>query len=119
MALLTRQERGREAERAAAAYLERAGLAIVARNWRCRHGELDLVARDGATVVFVEVRARASAGFGGARGSIDHRKRAKLVTTAGAYLARFREPPPCRFDAVLLEGTVSPRITWVRNAFEV
>ena len=68
--------RGVAAEKAASDYLERAGLRIVARNWHCRYGELDIVARDGGTLVFVEVRQRRASGFGGAAASIDAAKRA-------------------------------------------
>ena len=109
-------ERGREAEARAAAFLEAQGLTVVARNWRCRFGEIDLVARDGGTLVFVEVRARASRAFGGAAESIGRLKRRKLIAAANLYLATRRIDRPCRFDAVLLEG--GDRIRWVRDAFQ-
>ena len=107
--------RGREAERLAADFLARKGLRIVARNWRCRFGEIDLVARDGAMLIFVEVRLRTSANFGGAAESIDAAKRRKLVAAANLYLSARGADSPCRFDAVLIEA--DGRLNWVRDAF--
>ncbi len=108
--------RGAEAETMAAAFLERAGLRVIERNYRCRLGEIDLVARDGATTVFVEVRQRASSAFGGAAASITAAKRQRLIKAARHYLSRLRTLPQCRFDALLIEGD-PPRIDWVKNAF--
>ncbi|MPZ43429.1 MAG: YraN family protein [Betaproteobacteria bacterium] len=108
-------ERGRETERQAAEFLQGQGMRIVARNWRCRFGEIDLVARDGSTLVFVEVRARASRAFGGAAESIDYAKRRKLVAAANLYLAARKLDAACRFDAVLIEADGHMR--WVRDAF--
>jgi putative endonuclease len=108
--------RGSEAEAIAAAFLERKGLAILARNYRCRLGEIDLVVRDGDTTVFVEVRSRASSAFGGAAASITAAKRQRLLKAARHYLSRERVVPPCRFDALLIEGD-PPRIDWLRDAF--
>jgi putative endonuclease len=109
-------KRGTEAEAMAAAFLEGCGMRVMARNYRCRFGEIDLVMRDGATTVFVEVRSRASAAFGGAAASITARKRARLVRAARHYLSRLRATPQCRFDALLIEGD-PPRIEWLRDAF--
>lgn len=109
-------QRGAPAEALAAAFLEQRGLTIVERNYRCRLGEIDLVAHDGGTTVFVEVRRRASASFGSAAASITAAKRRKLLKTARHYLARLRTAPQCRFDALLIEGE-PPRIEWIRNAF--
>ena len=101
---------GVAAEAAAVEHLRRAGLAIIVRNWSCRHGELDIIARDGATLVFVEVRQRASRRFGGAAVSIGAAKRAKLIASAQAYLQTLPAIPPCRFDAVCFDdaGAVFP-----------
>ena len=109
-------QRGVESEAMAAAFLEGRGLTIVARNYRCRLGEIDLVAREGGTTVFVEVRRRASSAFGGAAASITTAKRLKLLKAARHYLSRLRTMPQCRFDALLIEGE-PPRIEWIRNAF--
>ena len=108
--------RGAEAEALAAAFLERKGLTVIERNYRCRLGEIDLVARDGDTTVFVEVRQRATNAFGGAAASITSSKRLKLLRAARFYLSRQRSMPACRFDALLIEGD-PPRIDWIRNAF--
>ncbi|MCC6535124.1 MAG: YraN family protein [Burkholderiales bacterium] len=108
-------DRGRHAEALAARYLERRGLRIVARNWRCRRGEIDLIARDGPVLVFVEVRQRASRSHGGAAESITLAKRGKLVAAANHYLARAGMESPCRFDAILVDG--QEHLEWVRDAF--
>lgn len=109
--------RGEQAEALAAEFLCNQGLTITERNYRCRHGEIDLIARDGNTVVFVEVRSRASMAYGGAAASITPAKRDRLLKTARHYLAGVHPLPPCRFDAILLTGN-SPSIDWVRNAIE-
>jgi len=106
---------GARAEQLAAEFLAARGLVIMERNWRRRCGELDLVARDGETLVFVEVRLRTSAGFGGAAASITPAKRAKLVAAAGHYLAGLARTPACRFDAVLLDALDPARIEWLQN----
>lgn len=107
--------RGADAERAAELHLIQSGLRIVARNWRCRRGELDIVAQDGATLVFVEVRQRLHQEFGGAAASIGAAKRAKLVAAAQAYLQNLPSVPPCRFDAICFE---SGRLVWLKNCIE-
>ena len=109
-------KRGVEAEAMAAAFLEAKGLRVIERNYRCRLGEIDLVAREGATTVFVEVRQRASSAFGGAAASITAAKRQRLLRAARHYLSRLGTLPECRFDALLIEGD-PPRIEWIRNAF--
>jgi len=108
---------GAQAEALAAQFLAHHGLAIVERNWRRRCGELDLVARDGDTLVFVEVRLRRSGNFGGAAASITAVKRARLVNAANLYLARLPRTPPCRFDAILLDALDPARIEWLRDIF--
>lgn len=109
---------GRAAEDLAADHLRRHGLAIVGRNVRSRHGEIDLVARDGATLVFVEVRLRRPGRFGGAADSITAAKRGRLVAAAREYLARLPRTPACRFDVVLLDGLDAARIVWLRDAID-
>jgi len=108
---------GARAETLAARFLEAKGLAIVGRNFLRRVGEIDLVARDGETLVFVEVRLRRSVAFVGAAASISRVKRARLVAAANLYLARLPSTPPCRFDAVLLDALDPPRIEWLRDIF--
>jgi putative endonuclease len=106
--------RGAAAEALAADFLAAHGLTIVARNYRCRGGEIDLIARDRDTLVFVEVRLRSGEAFGGAAASITSGKRKRLERAAGHYLARIGREPPCRFDAVLLDALDSRRIEWVK-----
>ncbi|MGI4848449.1 MAG: YraN family protein [Janthinobacterium lividum] len=106
------QQRGQAGEDAALDYLQRRGLALVARNFRCKGGEIDLVMRDGQMLVFVEVRRRAHTRFGGAAASVTRTKQARLVIAAQVYLQRFRVPPACRFDVVAIEGE---RLEWLSN----
>lgn len=108
---------GAAAEATALAWLQRQGLRLLARNWRCRAGELDLVLRDGPTIVIVEVRLRASSAFGGAAASIDPRKRRKLITAAQLYLAG-KPDCPCRFDVVTMSDPDGRDLEWIRNAFD-
>ena len=108
--------RGGPDESLAAAFLERQGLKILERNYRCRFGEIDLVAAGDAVLVFVEVRARRSDEFGGAGASITAAKRRRLVATARHYLAAHRSARACRFDVVLLHGD-ERRIEWLTDAF--
>jgi putative endonuclease len=108
--------RGVAFEAIAAAFLQNRGIEIVMHNYQCRLGEIDIVARHGATTIFVEVRRRASAAFGGAAASITAKKRARLLRAARHYLSRMRVMPQCRFDALLIEGE-PPRIEWIQNAF--
>ncbi|MCC7325946.1 MAG: YraN family protein [Burkholderiales bacterium] len=107
--------RGERAEALAADYLMRQGLTLVARNFRTRLGEIDLIARDRDVLVFVEVRLRSSSAFGDAAASITHRKRARLAAAARTYFAMIGHEPTCRFDAILLDGLDPERITWERN----
>lgn len=98
---MDRQELKRLGEEVAARHLERRGLRVLVRNWRIRLGELDLVARDGPVLVFVEVKARRSAAFVDPSAGVDARKRHRLRRLAEAYLALERPAPgPCRFDVV-------------------
>lgn len=116
---------GARYEDAALAYLERAGLALIARNFSCRYGEIDLVMSDRDIVVFVEVRyrrgANARGGFGDGVDSVSAGKRAKLVRAAEVFLAT--QPRlanrTCRFDVLgLADGGTGPTFDWRQNAFE-
>jgi putative endonuclease len=110
-----RNTHGARAEAIGAAFLEARGLSIVERNWRRRCGEIDLIAREGATLVFVEVRLRRSHGFGGAAASITAAKRSRLIAAAGLYLATVRATPSCRFDALLFDALDDDRVEWLRD----
>ena len=115
------QERlGRQGEDLACRELRRRGYAILARRFRTRHGEIDIVARDGDVLVFVEVKARSSRSFGGALGAVTPRKQRQVIAMAQRYMARVRwVARPCRFDVVAIQGGAGepPDITVVRNAF--
>lgn len=109
-----RRAAGRAAEDAALEHLRGNGLTLVQRNYLSRCGEIDLVMRDGATLVFVEVRYRARKSHGSAAETVDYRKRAKLIATAQSYLQRSRWRHACRFDVVALSAT---GVDWIRDAF--
>ena len=112
--------RGVDAEKAARIYLEERGLRLLAQNFRCTAGELDLVMLDSNELVFVEVRYRKSEKFGGAAPSVDFVKRKKLRHAGETFL---QENPrlrfdACRFDVVALTGGDSTyQIEWISDAF--
>ncbi len=113
---MNRRKRGQDAERLARNFLERQGLSFVKSNYRSRLGEIDLVMREGADLVFVEVRYRTSRAFGGALESIDARKRRRLTAVALQYLQGHPNTGGARFDAVAIQA--DGEIDWVRNAFD-
>src|SRR5881394_538015 len=106
---------GARAEDLCAELLRAAGLRLLERNWRCRHGEIDLIAEEDGTLVFAEVRKRSGSGFGGAAESVTDAKRARIVAAARLYLSR-RAESPCRFDVFLVEGEPAS-VRWIRDAF--
>jgi putative endonuclease len=109
------QRAGFDAEDRAAIYLAERGLKIVARNFRTRLGEIDLVAQEGDVLAFVEVRMRASGTFGGALESITPHKQRRLRAAASQFLQKLGREPRCRFDVVLLEAG---EVRWLRAAFD-
>ncbi len=114
----TSSEQGNAAEEQARRYLEGQGLRTVARNVRGRFGELDLIMRQGRSLVFVEVRYRRSSSFGGAIASVDAKKQRKLIATAQGYLQQHPHDGPCRFDVVALDNRPNG-IEWLQNAIEL
>jgi len=114
---VARRDSGDRAEALAATFLEARGLRVLERNWRVRGGEIDLICDDRGSLVFVEVRLRRHAEFGGAAASITVTKQRRVILAARHYLAGKREQP-CRFDAVLLSELCEDSIEWIRNAFE-
>jgi len=121
MAEAATQSIGKYAESLALEHLEARGLDLVARNFRCRSGEIDLVMRDAGCLVFVEVRYRKSGRFASAVESVDQRKQNKLLTAASFFVARhgqFRNLA-MRFDVVALDGRSRDqiRLQWLRDAF--
>jgi len=119
---ITSQQRGEAAEAQARQHLEQRGLRLLARNWRCRLGELDLVMLDADTVVFVEVRYRRHSAWGGAVESVDARKREKLSRTAQLFLQQESRwaKYPCRFDVIAInaDGQAPAHLDWIQNAFD-
>ena len=115
-----RQTLGKIGEDLACRELERRGYAIVARRYRLRGGELDIVARDGPTIVFVEVKARAGRRFGGAVDAVTGLKRHRMVQLALDYLTRHRLTEcSCRFDVVSIQlENGRPTIEVFQNAFD-
>jgi len=111
--LHTTKQIGDAGEEAATRHLVLHGLQVLARNFRVKGGEIDIVCREDATTVFVEVRKRATAGFGGAAYSITPTKQKRLILAARHWLARHGDSA-CRFDCVLLDGD---KLEWVKNAF--
>jgi putative endonuclease len=110
------QQQGREGEQAALRHLVKQGLVLVEANVAYPGGEIDLVMRDGATLVFVEVRARADASHGGAAASIGFHKQRRIVRAAQLYLQRFEEEPACRIDVIAIDGSA---LSWLRGAIEL
>jgi putative endonuclease len=120
---------GLQAEKLAATFLATHGLKLVAQNYHCRFGEIDLIMQDGSSLVFVEVKLRSSSQFGGAAASITPKKQQKIILTAQHYLQQaqsknqFKTEPACRFDAILmnkidLQAGDLKQFEWIRNAFE-
>ena len=89
----------------------------MATNYRCRLGEIDLILWDRDTLVFAEVRLRKNSRFGGAAASITGQKQLKLQRAAAHYLQHLGKTPPCRFDAVLLDGLGEANLEWIQGAF--
>ena len=115
------QVRGERAERFASEHLARNGLITIARNVRCRGGEIDLICRDRDTVVFVEVRLRTNPNFGGAAASIGARKRGRILLAARWWLngaGRAHSQRPCRFDVIAVDGVEPHEINWIKSAFD-
>ncbi|HEX6017656.1 MAG TPA: YraN family protein [Burkholderiaceae bacterium] len=122
MAGTTPKSTGDQAEALALEHLLRHGLTLLCRNYRvargprARGGEIDLIVRErDGTIVFVEVRSRATVAFGGALASVTARKRQRIVLAARHYLAGLAHTPPCRFDVVAIEGA---QVQWLRAAFD-
>jgi len=103
-------------EQQVAAFLQKQGISILEKNYRCKSGEIDLIARDGRYLVFVEVKYRATGQAGSALEAIDGKKAAKIRHVASVYLYThgYPENTPCRFDAAGIDGET---ITYVKNAF--
>lgn len=110
--------KGKQAEQQAALYLQQQGLHILQRNYLCKGGEIDIIAQDKNTLIFVEVRSRASTLFGSAAETITRQKQKRIILAARHYLVKLRtkEASPCRFDAILIDGH---RLKWEKNCFQL
>ncbi len=110
---------GRRAESLAFEYLRQQGLAPVARNFRSRGGEIDLIMLDGDCLAFVEVRSRRNSRFTNPSNTVDARKQRKLIGTAAIFVARHERFAnfTMRFDVVSIAGTAPPQIRWICDAF--
>jgi len=116
--MANRQLIGMQAEERAAAHLQELGCMILARNFRCRMGEIDIIARREQILIIAEVRLRRNPNFGGAAASITHTKRTRIIRTT-RYLLTCRPPLAklrVRFDTLLLSGADGP-IEWIEDAF--
>jgi len=118
---VTTKDVGDDGEALALEHMQRHGLTLMRRNYRvakgprARGGEVDLILRDrDGTLVFVEVRKRRSAGFGGAAGSVSYAKQRSIVLAAHHFLRNYPTLPPCRFDVVAIEAG---RVEWLKAAF--
>jgi len=118
---MRRQRVGKSGEELAVAALVGAGYAVLARRYRTRQGEIDIIAEDRGTVVFVEVKARVSGAFGGAAAAVTPLKQRRIAGMAVDYLSRRGWlDRPCRFDVVAIDevGSSTPRLTHYRSAFD-
>lgn len=114
-------QRGKQAEQGAASFLEQQGCEVVERNFHCRLGEIDIIVRDGSTLVFVEVRCRQNPRFGSAAESVTRRKQQRLLAAAQLYLAKHpRNELPCRMDVIEAQPDIQGRwqFNWLKNAFQ-
>lgn len=107
---------GKRGEEIARRYLRDHGYRIVARNWRCRFGEIDIIARDEEMLVFIEVKTRTGTGFGGAEGAVTPHKQARLIAAARSYMSEVRTELAMRFDVVAITGR---RVKLYKDAFQV
>ena len=108
---------GSHYEQQVAAFLKQQGYKLLEQNFRCKSGEIDLIARDGRHLVFIEVKYRKTSASGWALEAIDQRKAARIRRTAQIYLWKngYPETMPCRFDAIGIDGE---RMVHIKNAFE-
>ena len=116
-----RRALGKKGETAARGYLEQHGVRILLENFSCAAGEIDLIGREGDTLLFIEVKTRSSSAFGPPQLAVHYRKQQQIVRTAPWFLAeRWIPEVACRFDVLAVtfpKGEEVPRIDWLRNAF--
>ena len=114
-AATSKQLKGTSQEQRACEYLESQGLDLIAQNFSCRMGEIDLIMQDKTSLIFVEVRYRANKKFGGAAASVTRSKQRKIINTALLYQQRYAPKSNMRFDVVAIES--DNEIQWIPSAF--
>lgn len=114
---------GKKAENLALTYLQGQALKLVARNWHCAYGEIDLIMQDNKILVFIEVRYRQQANWGLPIETITKAKQKKIITTAQLFLQKNKQwlLNPCRFDVISITDNINehPNIDWLTNAFSI
>ncbi len=113
---------GLKGEELAIRFLKKRGYKIIARNFRCRHGEIDVVASEGDTIVFVEIKARSTVDFSLPQDAVDHHKQAKVIHAATTYLMekKLYDQVPVRFDVVAVNlNSTKPKIELIKDAFQL
>lgn len=110
-----KQSEGKSGEDLALGYLQQQGLVLVMRNFLCKTGEIDLIMREQARLVFVEVRSRTPRGYGTAAESISPAKQRRLLLSAQFYLQRIKPVPPCRIDVIAIDDG---KISWLKDAIQ-
>lgn len=117
MVLFSKRQQGDAAEDQALAHLQAVGLTLIARNYQCRRGEIDLIMRDADAVALIEVRQRSHPGYGSAAESVTAHKQRRLIAAASHWLSQHPEyaNSPLRFDVIGIDGT--GQLDWIRDAF--
>ena len=115
--LTSRKKAGNDAEQQACKYLQSQGLTLIEKNFSTKAGEVDLIMNDGETIVFIEVRYRKNADFGGAAASVTTKKQQRIIKAALAYQQKHKPQSSMRFDVVAIEGD-NREINWIRSAFD-
>jgi putative endonuclease len=107
---------GKKGEQAACRYLKKHGYALIERNWTCCFGEIDVIARDGDTLAFIEVKARTRSDYGGAEGALTLHKQRRIVAASRMYLSKVQTDLPVRFDLVTIQNG---KVKLLKNAFQL
>lgn len=111
---------GKEGEELARKFLKKKGYKLIEQNYKTPMGEIDVIAKDGETLVFVEVKTRESLEFGQPFEAVNRLKRQKIAKVALSYLKRFKETPACRFDVLSINYEQDkPRFELIKDAFEI
>ena len=115
--LTSRKKQGNKAEDLAFKFLNKKGLKLLEKNFSTKAGEVDLIMQDGETIVFIEVRYRKNADFGGAAASVTPKKQLRVIKAALAYQQKHAPQSSMRFDVVAIEGD-NEELNWIQSAFD-